>query len=188
MNRKNIILLAIALALGVLVFLDNYQGFETEPDADTAAPVAEEEGFSERLHSLQRVLNAEGDIQSAYQALALSYATNMAELATFYEGDDAQPRRVAGEAVRQLLEPLRGVSVRHLTFGEPRGRGRGVFTVSVTVELEALTHQGAIESVMVLGQPRRGLVWEEFDLQADPEQKKIQIDGRLLAVVVQSAE
>ena len=187
MNRKSLVLLMIALALGMLVFLDNYEGFETEPDGDVF-PVAEEEGFRERMRSLQRVLEAEGDIQSAYQDLAVSYATNMAERATFYEGGDARPKRVAGDAVRRLLEPLQGVSVRHQTFGEPRKRGNGVFTVSVDIELEALTHQGAIESVMVLGQPRRGLVWQELDLQADPERQKVNIKGQLLAVIVQSAE
>ena len=189
LNKRNAWLLLVVLVLGVLVFLDNYPLTESAPDTKTADRGESERGdFAERMRVLQRVLKAEGDIKGAYQSLAVDYATSMAGMATFYLGEDRPPKQVAGQAIRQLIEPLKGVSIRNLTFGEPRERGSGIHLVSSSIELEALTHEGAIESLMQLGQPAHGLVWEEFDLQADVEKQKVRITGQLLAVVVRSAE
>lgn len=194
MNRKTLILLLVALLLGALVYFDNQDLGDDEAPTVSQAPiargvdVAEGERFRQQILGYQRVLGAKEQINDTYQSLAFSYAIAMSDLETFDEGDGLEPKAIAGKAVRNLLAGLPGVTVKRLTLGTPRVQGEGVFTVSVTVELEGLTHQGALGSLMTLGQRTKGLVWEDFDLRAYPDERKINLSGRLLAVVVKSAE
>lgn len=194
MNRKTLTLLLVALLLGALVYYDNQDWGGEESSMSATPPAAGGEGvvdgerFRQQVLGYQRILGAKQQINDTYNALAFSYAVVMADLETFVDGDTLEPKAIAGKAVKVLLGGLTGVTVKRLTFGTPRARGEGVFSVSVAVELEGLTHQGAIGSLMALGQPSKGLVWESFDLRAYPDEQKINLSGKLQAIIVQAAE
>jgi len=194
LDRKTLILLFVALLLGALVYYDNHDWRSEEDSMNAAAPAAQEtdvadgERFRRQILDYQRVLGAKEEINDTYNSLAFSYAVAMADLETFVESDTLEPKAIAGKAVKELLRGLAGVTVKRLTLGTPRAQGEGVFTVSVAVELEVLNHQGAIGSLIALGQPAKGLLWETFDLRAYPDERKINLSGKLLAVVVKAAE
>ncbi len=185
MSKKTSILFVTALLLGGLVFVDNSALFRSESSIES---VPGQTIFRDRLYALRRILGAEAKINHSYRSLAVPYAMQMAELYTFSDGDEFHPQAFTETAIRQLLTPLRGVTIKRLTAGEPRDLGSGVYSVSSAIDLQAITHQGALESIMTLGRTEGGLVWEELDVLADPGKQTIRIMGELLSVAVRSAE
>lgn len=175
----------ILLLLAVAVYLDDYQ---VEQSAEEQSSVAIDASIDDqRVTTMQRFVMEKDRIETAYQNLAVDYAVHMAELATFSTQSQA-PADVIMDLIRQRVAREDGVTIKRMSAGEVRNQGEGVHKISTSIELESLTHQGAIHALMGLGVPSEGLAWESFSLHADADKHKVNISGRILGVVIEAAE
>ena len=189
MDRKRLFLLAVLGLLAVLVVLDNSDialNWPSVGDADAEGP-APAEAVEERLRALQRAVSTRADIERAYSEVAVAYASQVAELDTLML-ERRDPRRAALEVLNRRLRAIRHLQVSHANAGEPRQQGDGVSLVSVALRLEAPTHEAAMQAVLDISRPDRGYAWEELDVQADAEKKRVRINGKVLTVMVEAAE
>ena len=191
MDRKRLLLLAVLALLAVLVALDNsdidLSGLLAgSSDSDRSAPVSRAT-VEERLRGLQRAVQTRQDIERVYREVAGGYASRVAELDTLML-ESGDPRRAALAVLNRRLRAIRHLQVRQATAEEPRPQGDGISLVSVALSLEAPTHEAAMQAVLDIAHPGRGYAWEELDVEADAEEKRVSISGKVLAVMVEAAE
>ena len=191
MDRQRLLLLAVLARLAVLVALDNsdidLSGLLAgSSDSDRSAPVSRAT-VEERLRGLQRAVQTRQDIERVYREVAGGYASRVAELDTLML-ESGDPRRAALAVLNRRLRAIRHLQVRQATAEEPRPQGDGISLVSVALSLEAPTHEAAMQAVLDIAHAGRGYVWEELDVEADAEEKRVGISGKVLAVMVEAAE
>jgi hypothetical protein len=190
-DRKRLFLLVILVLLAVLVVLD-YSDIEIgmadlwSGRPERAAP-ASRAVVEDRLRALQRAVSAREDIERTYGEVAVRYASRVAELDTLMF-DDRDPRRAALDLLNRRLGAIRHLRVNQVTAEEPRAQGEGISLVSLAVELEAPTHEAAMQALLGLSRPDRGYAWEDLDVEADAEAKRVRISGKVLTVMIQAAE
>lgn len=174
---------AVALLLMVLLYLDQGSAPKS-PDGDGEAPAADEE----RRLRLLRIVQAEKEINRAYGRSALVYAQRMADLATFRAERGGNPQTILEQWIREQLVAGPALRLDSIQTEAPRALAEGVFRLNAEVKWRAYTHQAALEGLRALGRPAAGLVWERFTLDADEGKRFVDVEGRLVAVIVESFE
>lgn len=191
MDRKRLFLLVVLASLAVLVVLDNSDIDINISDLwsgrpDSAAP-ASPAVVEDRLRALQRAVSTREDIERTYGEVAVRYASRVAELDTLML-EERDPRRAALDLLNRRLAAVRHLTVKQVTAEEPRSQGEGISLVSLAVKLEAPTHEAAMQALLGLSRPNRGYAWEDLDLEADAEAKRVRISGKVLTLMIQAAE
>ena len=99
---------------------------------------------------------------------------------------------MTGAAVCHWAGQFAQTAVGDLEFGRHanhrRPQGDGIALVSVELSLEAPTHEAAMQAVLDIARPNRGYGWEELDVEADAEAKRVRISGKVLTVMAEAAE
>lgn len=180
MSVKNIFLIAVALVLAYLVYLD-YGGDESDTPA-----AGSDTGAMEKVQKLARIVNSERAINEAYGQMALPYAQRIALMNTFVL-EKGEPGSQLSGVVRQLAEQNE-VTVEQLNIGTPQVLSDGVFGLQADVELSSLSSNGIWSIFLALAEQQRGFMWKSFKLRALTDEKKVLLSGQITAVLVQAVE
>ncbi|MGK0171557.1 MAG: hypothetical protein ACI9W2_003287 [Gammaproteobacteria bacterium] len=181
MNRRVVSLLVVTLGLLGLVIADN----RTRVASESPSVAADRGDIVPELSQALALVDAAPRIRSGYQAGAVPYAEMAAGMSTFFTSSD-KPETVVENALRAELPT--SVTLDEVLVGEPQKQGQGVHVVDAKLKLVSKTGQGAMEALVALSEPRRGLVWTSFSLRSDAKAQRVEITGAVRAVTVRAAE
>jgi hypothetical protein len=181
MNRRVVVLMVVTAALLGLVLADNRARLVSDSPSVGADRVDSAPALSQAL----AIVDAAPRIRAAYQAGAVSYAEMAVGMSTFFTSSDS-PETVLQNALNAELSNT--VTVDEILLGEPQSQGPGVHVVDAKLKLISNTGRGAVEALLALSEPRRGLVWTSFSLRSNAKAQRVEITGALRAVTVRAAE
>lgn len=185
--KRTAVLLGISLVLGALLVWDTRTGGVGKAGGELQA----DGGLEDKTAMLRRKLreskslrHSRAAIESGYQQLAPGYVENAARLLTLHtQGND--PKKVAEETIRDIAA---GVDITRLLVGEVRQVGDGVRRISASLQIDSTDSAAFMKTLWVLGNPSYGMVWDELNIIADPQEARLSLVGKLDLLVVEAAE
>ncbi len=188
-NTKKLIQFGLIAVLGAAVYLDYFPEEDTVDESLSEIPDADQlqARRQRKMDIWSRVIESKEQVNSAYQKIALDYAEQMVPLATFIL-DDSKPKAVAESAVRRLAADAGAGELRSLMVGEPIEQVNGVYSLSASIDMEFSSHQSALRTLNVLGDPRNGTTWKSYEMLIDDKAMKISLLGELQLVAIRAAE
>lgn len=139
-----------------------------------------------RIESFKRLVAARDAIDAAYFEAVGGYAEAMATAITFMpKGGEA--RTFAEKLVRETIMaqgPVRNLVV---TLGEASRKSDGVTEIPLSIAFVSGS-QTALAVIGALGQPERGMLWDELSVGTDAKSQTVSVSGRVAALVLEAAE
>ncbi|WP_031433486.1 hypothetical protein [Methylomarinum vadi] len=180
MNKKTVILAAVALILAVLTIYD----YSTEENGDElSGNDYQQENNFERILS---VVNSEQEILSAYGDIAIPYALEMAEAQTFFI-ENISPKQAAKRLFEQLSSQ-HGMKIKALNIGEPQLMAEGVYSISSSVKFDTSSHRALFRILSAMSNSNNGMTWRSFEIKASVEEKNITLMGDVMMVFIKAIE
>lgn len=144
------------------------------------------QALRERLAYLRRVEQSATEVRQAYAEVAIPYAEAMVLLPTYFRAG-SEPRAALEGAVRGLAGES-GLAVDSLLVAAPQRVGPGVYEGAATITVRGGDSGAMLRFFAEAGRPGNGMVWNDFQLSADAQNRQVSLAGELRVLLVESAE